>query len=67
MNITTARKIANDVGGHWANSDRRSAFHRLDISVMKNKSADQAKADRDLAQNIWNFFGNLAVKGKTTA
>ena len=67
MNIRTARKIANDVGGQWANSDRRSAFHRLDMSVMNCKSADQAKADRALAQTIWNFFGNLATKGKTTA
>ena len=67
MNIKLARKIARDIGGHWANSDRRAAFNRLDMSAMKSKSAAAAKLDLALAQIIVNFFGNLAIKDKTTS
>jgi len=62
MDIRTARKIAEDVGNvKFSNSDRRSAFHRLDISVLGG-----SKEDFKLAQNIWDFFGNLGVEGKDT-
>jgi hypothetical protein len=62
MNIRTARKIAEDVGNvNFSNSDRRAAFHRLDISALNG-----SKEDFKLAKNIWDFFGNLGVKGKDT-
>lgn len=68
MNIKTARKIAQDVGNiGYTNDDRRRAFWRLDRSVLDPKTPrDVQKADRELARNVWNYFGNRAVKGKDT-
>ncbi len=58
MDIRIARKIAKDVGGDWAYSDRRNAFWKL--ATSKNLH------DQVLARRIWDFFGNLGVKGKRT-
>lgn len=60
MDIRTARKIANNVGGNWSNQQRRDAFSRLDRSIMAWNDDD-----KPLAQNIWDWFGNLGVKGKS--
>lgn len=59
MDIRTARKIAKNLG-HYADSDKQRAFHRLDMSVIK----DWNDADKVLMKNIWDYFGNLGVKGK---
>lgn len=68
MNITRARRIANNVGGHFTNDERRNAFYRLDMSVMADRTPfDVRTSDKRLAQNIWDWFGNLGTKGKETA
>ena len=65
MNIQTARKIANDVGGHWADSDRRAAFHRLDMDMMSGRlSKDALRTVKAQMKNIWDWFGNRGVEGK---
>lgn len=69
MNITKARKIAADVGAiSWTNSDRRNAFHRLDMSTMNPHTLrDVRSSDLALARNIWDFFGDRALRGKSVS
>lgn len=57
MTILEARRIA-EAPEKYSADERRQAFGRLQGAYEKNRDRERAALDRDLAQKIWNYYGD---------